>query len=92
MYVFIILLYKSVNKQQYLEMSMLVNIYGYMFRLILSHIQANMVTEFRYENAHLMGYHYVYKVFRKIKIIAHSYHYIDPSLFYLTQLFVNNFV
>ena len=27
---------------------MLVIKYGYMFRLILSHLQANMVTEFRY--------------------------------------------
>ena len=31
-------------------MTMLVNKYDYMFRLILSHPQANMFTEFRYIN------------------------------------------
>ena len=48
---------------------MLVNEYGYMFRLILSHPQANKFTEFRYIKCAPMGY--VYKVFRKIKIGAH---------------------
>ena len=31
-----------------LKITVLVIKYGYMFRLILSHLQANMVTEFRY--------------------------------------------
>ena len=31
-----------------MKMTMLVIKYGYIFRLILSHPQANMVTEFRY--------------------------------------------
>jgi hypothetical protein len=37
----------SINTTINLKMTMLVIKYGYMFRLFLSHPQANMVTEFR---------------------------------------------
>ena len=46
-------------------MTTLVIKYGYMFRLFLSHPQANMVTEFRYIKFAPNGIHYVYKIFRK---------------------------
>ena len=52
-------------------MTILVIKYGYMFRLILSYPQANIVTEFRYKNARLMESNYVHKVFRKIKIVKY---------------------
>ena len=52
-------------------MTMLVINYGYTFRLFLSHPQASVVTEFRYKNGHLIGSHYVYKIFRKIKIVKY---------------------
>jgi len=45
-------------------MTMLFIKYGYMFRLFLSHPQANMVTEFRYiKNIHNeipLGAHFIY--------------------------------
>ena len=37
-----------INTTVILKMTMLVTKYGYMFRLFLSHPQANMVTEFRH--------------------------------------------
>jgi len=38
----------SINTTIILKITILVIKYGYMFRLILSHPQANIVTEFRY--------------------------------------------
>jgi hypothetical protein len=47
---------------------MLVIIYGHMFRLILSYLQANRPQHSAMYNAQLLGSHYVYKVFRKNKV------------------------
>jgi len=41
-------------------MTMLVMKYGYMFRLFLSHPQANMITEYRYIKCTPLGAHFIY--------------------------------
>jgi len=76
----------SINTTIILKITRLVIKYGYMFRLILSHPQANMVTEFRYIKYAPNGSHYVYKIFRKIKILKYCKK--RPNHIYRTELLV----
>ena len=52
-------------------MTMLVIKYDYMFWLFLSHPQTNVVTEFSYIKCTPNGIHYVYRIFRKNKIVKY---------------------
>ena len=66
---------------------MLVIKYGYMFRLIQSHPQAKMVTEFKCIKCAPNGIPLCYKVFRKIKIVKYCKRW--PNHIHRTELLDN---